>query len=79
MQSKKASYLKSEIHSEGSNASHVWRTVDNLLSEDKSEAKSNCSPEDYHSYFDKKVVIAAEHSELDSFSMVSIEYVIMTV
>ena len=54
-QSQKASYWKSEIHSAGNNACHVWRTVFNLLGEVKSGAKSTCSPEDCNSYIDKKV------------------------
>ena len=45
-QSKKASYWKSEIHSAGNNARHVWHTVDNLLGEAKSGAKPTFSSED---------------------------------
>ena len=55
VQLKKVFYLKSKIHSVGSNARPVWRTVDNLLGETKSGAKPTFSMEDYHFYIDKNV------------------------
>ena len=92
-QSKKASYWKSEIHSAGNNARHVWHTVDNLLGEAISGAKPTFSPENYHSYIDKKVAdvraststapslqyTRGNVSGLDSFKTMSIEDVITAV
>ena len=90
-QSKKASYWKSEIHSAGNNARHVWRTVVNLLGESKSGAKPTFSLENYHFYIEKKDGRAVTSSApslqntrgnvpgMDSFKTMSTEDVITVV
>ena len=54
-QSKAAAYWRVEVNAAGGNARRVWRTVDNLLGENKSATKPNFSPEDYHDLIDSKI------------------------
>ena len=55
-QFKAAAYWREEVSAAGGIARRVWRTLDNLLGENKSATKRNFSPEDYHDFIDSKIV-----------------------